>query len=54
MPEKLTAYDAIEELRTDEALAAFMAEAFSTNDAKYIAHAQGSATRHEPGQLRLR
>ncbi len=41
MGEKLKAYDPTEDLRSDEAIAAFMAEAFETEDAGYIAHALG-------------
>uniref|UniRef100_UPI0039F68A1B hypothetical protein n=1 Tax=Sulfuriferula sp. GW6 TaxID=3345112 RepID=UPI0039F68A1B len=37
--EKLTTYDPAEDLTSDEAIAIFMAEAFQTNDAAYIAHA---------------
>ncbi|MBS0452222.1 MAG: putative addiction module antidote protein [Proteobacteria bacterium] len=45
MAEKLTTYDPAEDLMTDEAVAAFMAEAFHTNDASYIAHALGVVAR---------
>jgi len=45
MPEKLTAYDPAEDLATDEAAATFMAEAFHTQDAGYIAHALGVVAR---------
>lgn len=45
MLEKLTGYDPAEDLRNVEALAAFMGEAFSTNDLKYIAHALGVVAR---------
>lgn len=45
MIEKITAYDPAQDLETDEALAAFMGEAFSTNDPKYIAHALGIVAR---------
>jgi len=45
MAEKLTTYDPAEDLATDEAIATFMAEAFQTNDATYIAHALGIAAR---------
>lgn len=45
MPEKLTAYDPAEDLVSDKAVAAFMAEAFRTNDAGYIAHAIGVVAR---------
>lgn len=42
---KLTAYDPAEDLGSDEAIAVFMAEAFQTNDAGYIAHALGVVAR---------
>ena len=45
MSKKLTTYDPAEDLGSDEALAAFMGEAFSTHDAKYIAHALGVVAR---------
>lgn len=45
MAEKLTAYDPAEDLDSDEAIAIFMAEAFHTNDASYIAHALGVVAR---------
>ena len=45
MSEKLTTYDPAEDLSSDEALAAFMGEAFSSNDSKYIAHALGVVAR---------
>lgn len=45
MAEKLTAYDPAEDLDSDEAIAVFMAEAFHTNDAGYIAHALGVVAR---------
>lgn len=45
MAEKLTAYDPAEDLNSDEAVAIFMAEAFRTNDAAYIAHALGVVAR---------
>lgn len=45
MAEKLTTYDPAEDLSTDEAVATFMAEAFQTNDAAYIAHALGVVAR---------
>ena len=43
--EKLTTYDPAEELATDDAIALFMAQAFETNDAGYIAHALGVVAR---------
>jgi len=43
--EKLTPYDPAEDLGSDEAIAVFMAEAFQTNDAGYIAHALGVVAR---------
>ena len=45
MKEKLTNYDPAEDLGSDEALATFMAEAFQTNDARYISHALGVVAR---------
>jgi len=45
MKEKLTNYDPAEDLGSDEAIAAFMAEAFQTNDAGYISHALGVVAR---------
>ncbi len=45
MAEKLTTYDPAEDLTTDEAVATFMAEAFQTTDAAYIAHALGVVAR---------
>jgi len=45
MAEKLTTYDAAEDLTSDKAIAAFMSEAFKTNDAGYIAHAVGVVAR---------
>ncbi|MEX3959240.1 addiction module antidote protein [Trinickia sp. EG282A] len=39
MSEKLTTFDPAEDLGSEEAMAVFMAEAFETNDAAYIAHA---------------
>jgi probable addiction module antidote protein len=45
MAEKLTTYDPAENLTSDGAVATFMAEAFETKDAGYIAHALGVAAR---------
>lgn len=45
MVEKLTNYDPVEDLNSDKAIAVFMAEAFKTNDAAYIAHALGVVAR---------
>jgi probable addiction module antidote protein len=45
MAEKLTTYDPAEDLTSDEAVAAFMAEAFQTEDSGYIAHALGVVAR---------
>ncbi len=45
MAEKLTNFDPAEGLTSDEAIAAFMAEAFSSEDAGYIAHALGVVAR---------
>jgi probable addiction module antidote protein len=45
MAKKLTTYDPAEDLASDDAMATFMAEAFETNDASYIAHALGVVAR---------
>jgi probable addiction module antidote protein len=45
MADKFTQYDPAEDLKSDEAIAVFMAEAFETEDAGYIAHALGVVTR---------
>jgi probable addiction module antidote protein len=45
MTEKLTTYDPAEDLTDDESVAVFMAEAFETGDAAYIAHALGVVAR---------
>jgi probable addiction module antidote protein len=45
MAEKLTTYDPAEDLSSDAAIATFMAEAFATEDAGYIAHALGVVAR---------
>ncbi|HJT43384.1 MAG TPA: addiction module antidote protein [Rhizomicrobium sp.] len=45
MTKKLTTYDPAEDLTSDKAVAAFMAEAFKTEDAGYIAHALGVVAR---------
>ena len=45
MTEKLTTYDPAAELGSDEAVAIFMAEAFQTSDAGYVAHALGVVAR---------
>ena len=45
MVEKLTAYDPAEDLTSDAAIARFVAEAFATEDAGYIAHALGVVAR---------
>ncbi|MGK9052042.1 addiction module antidote protein [Xaviernesmea oryzae] len=45
MAEKLSNYDPAEDLGSDEAIAIFMAEAFETEDAAYIAHALGVVAR---------
>lgn len=43
--EKLSSYDPAEDLRSDEAIAGFIEQAFETNDAAYIAHALGVVAR---------
>jgi len=45
MAEKLTTYDPAEDLTSDDAIATFMAEAFESSDASYIAHALGVVAR---------
>ncbi|RUZ99278.1 putative addiction module antidote protein, partial [Mesorhizobium sp. M7A.F.Ca.CA.002.05.1.1] len=45
MAEKLTTFDPAEGLTSDEAIAAFMAEAFASEDSGYIAHALGVVAR---------
>ena len=45
MAENLTTYDPAEDLSSDQAIAVFMAEAFETEDASYIAHALGVVAR---------
>lgn len=45
MAEKVTHYDPAEDLTSDVAIAAFMAEAFQTNDPGFIAHALGIVAR---------
>ena len=45
MAEKLTTYDPAEDLSSDAAIATFMAQAFETEDAGYIAHALGVVAR---------
>ncbi len=45
MAEKLTPYDPAEDLTSDASAAIFMAEAFETEDAGYIAHALGVVAR---------
>lgn len=45
MAEKITSFDPAEGLTSDETIAAFMAEAFASEDAGYIAHALGVVAR---------
>jgi probable addiction module antidote protein len=45
MTEKLTTYDPALALVDDDELAAFMADAFETGDAGYVAHALGIVAR---------
>lgn len=45
MADKLTLFDPAEGLTSDEAIAAFMAEAFASEDSGYIAHALGVVAR---------
>jgi probable addiction module antidote protein len=45
MAEKLTTYDPAEDLTTEQGIADFMAAAFETSDAAYVAHALGVVAR---------
>jgi probable addiction module antidote protein len=45
MAENLTTYDPAEDLVSGEGIAVFMASAFETEDASYIAHALGVVAR---------
>lgn len=45
MAEKLSNYDPAEDLGSDVAIAAFMAEALQTNDVAYVSHALGVVAR---------
>jgi probable addiction module antidote protein len=54
MAEKLTIFDPAEGLTSDEAIAAFMAEAFASEDACYIAHALGVVARTKGMELTAR
>ena len=45
MAENLSNYDPAEDLGSDEAIAAFMAEALQTNDVAYVSHALGVVAR---------
>jgi probable addiction module antidote protein len=45
MAEKVTTFDPAEGLTSDEAIAAYMAEAFASEDAGYVAHALGVVAR---------
>ncbi len=45
MVEKLTNFDPAEGLTSDDAIAAFMTEAFASGDTGYIAHALGVVAR---------
>ncbi|SFJ05309.1 addiction module antidote protein [Nitrosomonas sp. Nm34] len=45
MTEKLTTFDIAEELTSAEAIAVYMADAFESDDAGYIAHALGVVAR---------
>jgi len=45
MTEKLTTFDPAELLTSDKAVSAFMADAFESGDAGYIAHALGVVAR---------
>lgn len=45
MTEKLTTFDIAEELTSSEAIAAYMVDAFESDDASYITHALGVVAR---------
>ena len=45
MVERVTSFDPAEGLTSDESIAGFMAEAFASEDAGYIAHALGVVAR---------
>lgn len=45
MSEKLSIFDPAEHLKSDQAIADFMAGAFETNDPAYVAHALGIVAR---------
>ena len=45
MTDNLSSYDPADDLRTDEAIVAFMDEAFGTADSAYVAHALGVVAR---------
>ena len=45
MTDNLSPYDPADDLRTDEAIVAFMDEAFGTADSAYVAHALGVVAR---------
>jgi probable addiction module antidote protein len=45
MAKKLTSYDPAEDLKSEKAIAIFMAEAFETDDPTYVAHALGVVAR---------
>lgn len=45
MTSNLTTYDPAEDLKSGDAIATFMSEAFATEDAGYIAHALGVVAR---------
>lgn len=45
MPQKLTPYDPAEDLSSEGAIAIFMADAFASEDAGYIANALGVVAR---------
>lgn len=52
MAEMLTSYDPADDLKSDAAIIAFLAEAFATEDSAYIAHALGVVSRaHGMGKI---
>src|SRR5262245_35994639 len=53
MAEKVTVFDPAQGLTSNEAIAAFMAEAFASEDSGYVAHALGVVTRAEGMKARI-
>jgi probable addiction module antidote protein len=53
MAEILTRFDPAEGLTSDDAIAAFMADAFASGDARYIAHALGVVVARAKGMAQI-